>query len=283
LETEDELNRILKRSHSNMVPFTTKFPRPIKFSNPHGHFNSKTLSEILRKNDDQLDWYDFNIIFHFGTPAGDYSEIIYFLPWVLKYLMTHPSDISEFFNSLIFFISNEERKIRKDNLFVPCIESLYSIFKNWTSMFKVIHYDRKACEKKQWLLNYKDIVENSHAVSEFIDALCYHSNLSNVAISLVKYLSDINNEAVRSAWYLEYVYSTRKRYEFYSQENNFKIPGDINLSEIPLLPATNIPEIFEIISDNDLARKHYLKIKQSIVLEEKSPTYWKDLQIFFKI
>lgn len=216
METENELKGISKNSHSKTIPFSTKFPRPKKFSNPHRHFNSKILSEILRKNDDQLDWSDFNIIFHFGTPAGKYSEIIYFLPWALKYLMTHPSDISEFFNSLIFFISNEEKKIRKDNLFVPCIESFNSTFKNWTSTFKVIHYDKKACEKKQWLLNYKDIVENSQAVLEFIDTFFYYSNLSNLAIGLVKYLSDINIPPVRSAWFLEYVYTERKRYEFYS-------------------------------------------------------------------
>jgi hypothetical protein len=282
-----------KRSDSTQLPFNTKYKRPKKFSNPYRHFSSKELSNILKKPDEELMWSDFNRIFHYGTPAGAYPEIVYFLPWTLKYLESHPYNLSEFFGGLTCFFANEEKRLRKDNLFLPCMDALSSAFKGWTSTFKVIHYDKEACRKKQWNLEYQDIVEHSEVISEFIDALCREEILLPLAIDRVKFLADESNEPVRSAWFLEYIYMVRKGYEYYSGEsfqNQLEImkesPGFGDKSAPPgfdMTPTKKIPGIFEIVSDSRLIKRHYLKIQDSIIKEEKSPTYWRDLIAFLKI
>jgi hypothetical protein len=284
-----------KRRELNSVqlPFLTKYARPSKFSNPYNHFSTKELSIILKKADDELEWYDFAKIFHFETPAGTYQEIVYFLPWVLRYFEMHAYNSREFFGNLLYFIASEEKQLREERLFTSCIDSLYSAFKNWTSTFKVVHYDKEACRKKGWGLEYDDVVERCEVVFEFIDDLCYEENLSFLATDLVKFLADVTNEPVRSAWFLEYVYRNRKYYGFYSDENiqalKQKMKKDIGLGddfdppELDMTPTKKNPEISKIVFDSGLIKRHYLKIKDSIIKEEKSPTYWKDLITYLHI
>jgi hypothetical protein len=269
-----------KKRISLKLPFVTKYHRPKKFSNPFKHFSSETLSDILKKTDYQLQWFDFNKIFHYENPAGTYSEIIYFLPWAFKFLEEHPQDSIEFLRPLFFFVSSEEKKLQKDNLFEPSLNAMKLIFKKWTSAFQVVHFGKEECKKKQWNLDYYDIVENSQIIYEIIDSLCLHNNLLNVAIYLIKFLSDIKNEPVRSAWFLEYEYSTWQRYEMFSKYGIIETPDELDFKNIDMIPTKKIPGIFKIVSDKELVHAHYSKIENNIVKKEKSPTYWRDLRAY---
>ena len=91
-------------------------------------------------------------------------------------------------SDIIYFISREKKALEKDGVFKHCCSALEQCFDSWTTEFKVIHYDKEACKKKQWTLEYEDIVENSQMVCELVDDLCNYA-LADLATKLVNSLA----------------------------------------------------------------------------------------------
>ena len=63
-----------------------RYPRPRKFSDPGGDFSDEELKDLIRKQDNALTEADLMCIFQGALPAGDYQEVMYFLPAALQHI-----------------------------------------------------------------------------------------------------------------------------------------------------------------------------------------------------
>jgi len=308
------------------------YPRPKKLTNLGCCYSDKELNLILSKKDHELIWHDFRDLFIVSNCVGEYEEIVYFLPFYFFYLLNTPEDSLDCINEIPHFIKYYKENLIKDGIFNDCLELLYALPDRWTSEFNIVHYDKKACESKGWVLKHNDIVGNSQLVCEFIDNLC-SKNLEEIAIKFIRNISADNASDIKSAWFLEYANETIKDYEYYSEENkenrkkmHDKCTKDYLSSEmykqynqllsnmlkdlpsdeaekvekifsetendimsfgymeaIDMIPTKKIPEIYEILMDQDKINFHYNKILNTIIKNEKSPTYWDDLKNYLKI
>ena len=62
-----------------------KYPRPTKLSDPWDDFPAVLLERILATPDDKLAFSEFRELFGPSMPAGDYEEVMYFLPLAFAY------------------------------------------------------------------------------------------------------------------------------------------------------------------------------------------------------
>ena len=264
-----------------------KYKKPAAFSNPHEHFPSSELNEILKVPDSQLKFYHYGKIYHFGTPAGEYSEVVYFLASALDYLEENPEDALECLSNIMFFISDNKEKLGKDGMLDKCESRIIQIFLRWTAQFEVVHFNKKACEKKQWVLDYADIVKNSQVVYELIEDLCNH-NLVDWAEKLINLLMDDEQNEICSAWLIEFAREDRdkRKYhedwneedseQFFSDETGQKIKDHfMKFMREEEHPYTRKSELIStVVYDRALLQKHFRRIEETIVKTEKSPTYW---------
>jgi hypothetical protein len=236
--------------------FQTPHHRPTKLSNPHRHFSQSTVDRIIQSDDEHLTWSDFKIIFHWGTPAGSYDEIVYFLPLALRLMKNNPRDSLEFMPGVLCFIEHEIQRLESDSLDQSTRRAIEEIFQAWTSRFVVVHYDVAACRAKGWTLDHDDIVENSQSVLELVENLQTFPAFPEFADELITSLAIQQEYPIQSAWFLEYA----------------RLDSSIRLIEVT--PAQR-----RLIEDRVLLQDHYDRIARTIVPRTASPTYWPDLRI----
>ena len=209
------------------------------------------LQAILGKNDKQLDWSDFRDIFHL-TVIGTYRECAYFLPSALHYIRKHPDDALECSTNIIWFISHHEAELRSDELYEKCADGMKACLRIWSSDFKVVHYDLRACKAKGWSLEHADIVGNSQLILESLQDLAYYKSMTGVAFDFLEYLCTCD-KPLHSAWYLELCSSDL----LYHVVEDFKLKGKL--------------------SDRAAIHKCAGIVLKAMVPAEYSPTYWKDV------
>jgi hypothetical protein len=71
----------------NLIPFAVPHPRPRRLSDPFGDFCDESLARLLDTPDDQLRWNHFKQLLGPFLPAGNYEEIVYFLPFAFNCLL----------------------------------------------------------------------------------------------------------------------------------------------------------------------------------------------------
>ncbi len=238
-------------------PFPTPYRRPIKLSNPYHHFSRKVVDRIIQTKDDRLTWSDFNTIFHWGTPAGSYQEIVYFLPLALRHIKNNPRDALDFMSGVFCFIGSNAPNLESDSLHLNTTEAIEEVFQERTRQFAVAHYDADACREKAWTLDHQDIVENSQSIMQLIEDLQSFPAYPELADKLVESLALQQQHAIRSAWFLEYAREVSNS------------PGIFKTSEAQR----------RFIEDRTLLQDHYNRVLKSVVATTESPTYWSDLRI----
>jgi hypothetical protein len=239
-------------------PFRTPYHRPSKLSNPHEHFSQREVDRVIKMRDDQLTWSDFNMIFHWGTPAGSYEEIVYFLPLALCHIREKPIDALEFMSGVFCFIDSNIQNLASDSLDGKTVVAIEEIFQAWTSRFIVAHYDADACREKGWSLDHEDRVENCQSVMQLIEDLQSFPAFPELSDKLIESLAWQQQYPVRSAWFLEYA----------REVNDW--PGTFIKSS---------PVQLRLSKDRTLLQDHYNRIVKTVVASTESPTYWPDLCI----
>src|SRR5579862_751429 len=194
------------------LPFRAPYNRPTRLSDPYRHFSPHRLKSILQTSDETLSWSDFREIFHFGTPAGTYEEIVYFLPFALRFMRLSPRDALEFMSGMCCVIADNVQRLDADSLLRPTIEAVADSFRAWTKAFVVIHYDAEACRTKGWTIDHQDIVVNSQEVSELLADLWRYPALHDLGDRLIADLAHQHDDHWKSAWFLEYARATLQGY-----------------------------------------------------------------------
>ena len=166
-----------------------KYPRPAKFSNPGGDFSDEELKELIRKRDNELTETDLMCIFQGALPAGEYHEVIYFLPIALQHIVENKE--SDTANELLRWISYNQEELQADGYYDDLLKFFETLLAELTSK----------CVLSE---NY---VKNSNLCETLAEILNKnHNGMGDVLIK--KYLGKVKN-SVQAGWllhFLEYYY-----------------------------------------------------------------------------
>lgn len=208
-------------------------------------------------SDKDLEFSEYRILFGIARCVGAYDELVYFLPHAFNYVKNNPDDGFECTSEIIHFISSEAESLERDALIEPCRNEFCLWFEQWTRAFIVQHYDELACKEKGWVIRYNDIVLKSQFISDLIDDLVRHKSQTDLAEKMIETLAQNDSNDTRSAWLLEYAREVRVG------TGSFEARGN--------------PKIERLITNTQLLQTHYDRIANTVVAQEKSPTYWLDV------
>ena len=233
--------------------FKSPYPKPVTLSDPYYDFSTGMLGDLLKKDIEDLTWSDYSSLFGPHLPAGTYEEVMYYLPSAVLYLSTHEDDALDLVTPIFGFCSKNIEKLRNDDLDIVVKEKIAECLKIWTSKFKILHFDKNACLKKGWGLEYNDYVVNAETICEATSDLFEFETLREIAITFTKSLAYHNGDVTKASWFLEY---SRSRFDVYTPPNDILVNG--------------------LLSDEKLLNEAYAVVWSEVMKSNQSPTYWKD-------
>ena len=166
-----------------------KYPRPAKFSDPGGDFSDEELKELIRKRDNELTETDLMCIFQGALPAGEYHEVMYFLPIALQHIAENQEN--DTLDNLLRWASYNQEDLQADGIYDDLLKFFETLLVELTSK----------CVLSE---NY---VKNSNLCETLAEILNKnHNGMGDVLIK--KYLGKVEN-SVQAGWllhFLEYYY-----------------------------------------------------------------------------
>ena len=111
-----------------------KYEKPTRLSDPGGDFSPEELNRILSKEDEELDWADFDCLFFGKMPAGTYEEVRYYIPLACAYV-ENQRDTCNFFEHFSIWIEDNYARLKEDGLIAPVVSAFHSLFRKATSSF----------------------------------------------------------------------------------------------------------------------------------------------------
>jgi len=186
-----------------IVNFKTPYKRPLKFTGKFSDFSPKVHKDILKLADEELNWWHYQVIFHFGCNAGTYQECCYFLPNALDYLTKDFDDSYEIISNILFFIASHHDKLQEDNIFIKCEEAILEILLVLLLEFDIVHFDINQCQDMGWNTENEYFVKNTDNVNEIIENLVKHDCLLSVVNNFMAQQFNQDCIAIYSLWFLE--------------------------------------------------------------------------------
>ena len=235
------------------IRFKTPYGRPEKLSDPHSDFTDGMLNKLLTKNDGAFDWSDYSNLFGPHLPAGTYEEVVYFLPQAFSYLKHHEDEALDLVTPIFGFCSKNIDNLLSDGLLEVVKSEIMDCLNHWTRDFRVVHFDKNACLKKGWGLDYNDLVVNSEVICEGTSDLARFETLEGVAARFTESLAHHNGNVIKASWFLEY---SRARFDVYTPPNS--------------------KSITELLANEELLNHAYATIWTDVIDQHASPTYWQD-------
>lgn len=126
-------NCVMEEIYTTIQKICSKYPRPEKFSDPGGDFSEEELSELIRKQDSDLTEGDLMCIFQGALPAGEYQEVMYFLPIALEHVAGNQEN--DTLDNLLRWISYNQNALQADNCYDDLLIFFELLFVQWTSFF----------------------------------------------------------------------------------------------------------------------------------------------------
>ena len=181
-------NCVMEEIYTTIQKICSKYPRPEKFSDPGGDFSEEELSELIRKQDSDLTEGDLMCIFQGALPAGEYHEVMYFLPIALRHIAENKE--SDTANELLRWMSYYREDLQADHCYDDLLNFFESLFFGLTSESLLSDYVKNStlCETLAEILNKN------------------HNGMGDMLIK--KYLGKVENY-VQAEWLLyllEYYY-----------------------------------------------------------------------------
>ena len=206
-----------------------KYPRPAKFSDPGGDFSDEELKELIRKRDNELTETDLMCIFQGALPAGEYHEVMYFLPIALQHIAENQEN--DTLDNLLRWASYNQEDLQADGIYDDLLNFFETLFVELTS---------------QYILS-ENYVKNSNLCETLVQIL--NKNYNGMGDSLIKkYLGKVEN-SVQAGWLLcflanyhtgflkksEYLSSVAKNKELQQKIYDFISREALNADENTLL------------------------------------------------
>ncbi len=151
---------------------------------------------ILAKQDEDLEWHDFQNILGPHLPAGTYEESVYFLPLAFDYVLLHDEHALELTTSLIGFCSRYAGHLRTDGAIDAVRERLMNFLMHCSATFRVGETQTEAGATFYYVLNSQTLVEALNELAEF-------SRHQDLAETFIRSVADLASGPQQSAWFLE--------------------------------------------------------------------------------
>lgn len=226
-----------------------KYPRPQKLSDPYHDFLEDHLTAILATPDSELSWANYKNLFGPYMPAGTYSESIYFLPLVFKFIMNmKDNDGIDLFEAVVWFISDNVENLRHDGLLEGVRDCVRECLQTWTCTFTLIDYGRDFA--------WQQGMSHSLLIYGMINALVKFANHDDLAYAFLHNLATNESDPLKPAWFLAYA-------AFELEEMFFSFVDEIEES------------IAAVIMDHSLLQNAARRVQQSPVYA-MSPAYWQE-------
>ena len=165
-----------------------KYPRPAKFSDPGGDFSEEKLSVLIGTPDGELTEEDLMCIFQGALPAGEYHEVMYFLPIALQHIAENKENDTA--SEVLRWMHYYREELQADG----CYDEILNFFEH---IFAII--------TSESLLS--DYVKNSSLCESLVDMLNkMHNGMGDRLMQ--KYLGNVENYP-QAGWllhFLEYYY-----------------------------------------------------------------------------
>lgn len=231
-----------------------KHARPRALTDPFNDNAPPDLKALLGKGDGELRWGDFKTLLGPHLPAGAYEEVAYFLPLAFDYIRSDAAVALDLCSSLVWFCSEYKDQLASDKAIDTAREQLLGLLREWTSQFKVAHFDRSMCLEKGWVKKeYFDLVDKSETVCQTLCDLVEYAAHADLADRFLLELIDFGPDAVKASWLLELM---RAREDVYHPPQNQRL--DLASADNALLLAA-------------------YKLTQTVAeIRDASPTYWRD-------
>jgi hypothetical protein len=240
---------------SDLYKLQRKHPRPGALSDPHQDNTPGGLKRLLRKTDGELRWGDFKTLLGPFLPAGTYEEVAYFLPLAFDLIRSDRSVALNLCSSLAWFCSEYNEQLETDRVGGAARDELLSLLCEWTSQFKLTHFDRSMCVAKGWVkLQYLDLVEGSETVCQMLSDLSEYATHADIGDRFILELVNFGTDPIKAGWLLELL---RAR-----QCDVYRPPA--------------IPRLELASADHGLLSAAYEVIQTSGEIRGPSPTYWRD-------
>ena len=162
-----------------------KYPRPAKFSDPGGDFSEDELKELIRKPDNELTETDLMCIFQGMLPAGEYHEVMYFLPIALQHIAENQEN--DTLDNLLRWASYNQEDLQADGIYDDLLNFFETLFAELTS-------------KSVLSENYVKNINLCETLAEILNK--NHNGMGDVLIK--KYLGKVENSA-QAGWLLHFL------------------------------------------------------------------------------
>jgi hypothetical protein len=191
--------------------FSTPYPRPTEFSDPHGEHEPEVLKALLATRDEDLTADQLSVIFQPHLSAGTYDEAVYFLPIAMQFLCLKPIAALILLPGIMQFLDENEERMVADDLANRVRRSLLDCFDRWTKDFVVIDQAQANLKRGTVKMAGGAIVQSGDAVVCIVEELCRFSLFLELAQDLVQRLASQMDNPVASAWFLELACGIRQR------------------------------------------------------------------------
>ncbi|MBQ4107221.1 MAG: hypothetical protein IJC73_06550 [Lentisphaeria bacterium] len=121
----------MERLDSIIQKIRPTYPRPSTCNDPGGDFPAEELAGLLRKPDCDLTETDLVCLFQGGLPAGEYHEVMYFLPVALKHIAeSRESDTAD---HLLRWMAHNRESLLADGYYDDLLDFFEKLFAELTS------------------------------------------------------------------------------------------------------------------------------------------------------
>jgi hypothetical protein len=231
--------------------FVTHYKKPDRLSDPYRDYPD--TGALLSKNDDELGWLEYRLLFGPYLPAGTYEEVMYYLPKAFEHLKHHAEDALEFVSAIFGFCSINIEKLKEDGLELTIRQEILDCLLYWCRTFTVIHFDKVACAASGRNAEYMNFIDNCQIICEGITELVRFQSLKTVAVEFVEWIADFQDDINRASWFLE-----------------------LSCEQVATYTPFEDEEICRILADKELLDRAYEVVWERILYERVGQTYWRD-------
>lgn len=186
-----------------MERFRNLYGRPRTLTDPYDEVSEAAAVRILGREDGELTWDDFNLLYRVGVAPATYEEGLWFLPAALAFLRRNPNPHAvDCIADVIWFVSEHAVRLEQDGMLATCAAEVQAVLTERTRSFVVVEPE-PAAEPPAGAARRRAYVEDADLVHECVGALQRFCTLEAWAAAFLLRLGASRDEPVKSAWYLD--------------------------------------------------------------------------------
>ena len=185
--------------------FEVKRTRPSRLTADLWTLDPARMKELLAKDDELLDWSDYQRLLLGALHDVVYEESVYFLPRAFSRLLRHPAEASELAWSVAWFSSEYASELRADGDLESVRTAMLEVLDRWTGGEDAIPRDPTGRPlQEEWQERHFDCARRA-LVLETLSYLVEYRVHADLAADFLRSRAEHAGEPVKAAWFLEFV------------------------------------------------------------------------------